>query len=144
MNVKIKRYDDLTRDELFHILKTRMEVFVVEQECPYQDIDDVDLRSTHVWLDNCDEIVAYLRIFLKDKDVVQIGRVLTTKRGQGFGKQVMLEGLQVIEQEYKEKEIYLESQVYAIDFYKQFGFKVCSEEFLEDGIPHVEMRKKTR
>lgn len=139
MEVVVKKFNELTTTELYEILKVRTAVFVVEQECAYQEVDGVDLDSLHVYLEENGEILAYLRAFFKNKDenVVQIGRVLTMKRGIGLGEQVVKAGIEVVKTEMKAGKIYIEAQTYAIGFYKKFGFAVTSDEFLEDGIPHV-------
>jgi len=139
MELVVKTFEELTRDELYEILKVRSAVFVVEQNCPYQDIDGVDRQALHVFLRQNDRILSYLRVFDRDKQTAQIGRVLTVERGKGFGKTVFRAGLQAAEVRMKKKAVYLEAQTYAIGFYEKEGFRVTSEEFLEDGIPHVKM-----
>lgn len=143
MELVIKNFSELTTKELYEILKVRVAVFVVEQNCVYQDLDDIDYRSIHVFYREEDEIAAYLRIFEKDKEkgIFQIGRVLTVKRGIGLGEKIMRETIAVAKKQIDAKQIKLEAQVYAIGFYEKVGFEVCSGEFLEDGIPHVEMKR---
>ena len=137
----IKKFDRLTPREVYEILKIRTAVFVVEQECPYQEVDGTDYDSLHVWLEENDEIVAYLRIFERDAEngTVQIGRVLSKRRGEGLGAKVMGYGIEAAQLEMGAKAIFIEAQTYALDFYKKFGFEPCGEEFLEDGIPHTPM-----
>lgn len=143
MKIQVKKFNELTTAELYEILKARAEVFVVEQNCVYQDLDSIDQKSIHVWLENgSGKVLAYLRTFEKADELgtAQIGRVLTTERGQGLGSLILKEGMKAAVGELGAKEIYLEAQVYAIGFYEKEGFKVTSGEFLEDGIPHVQMR----
>ena len=137
----IKKFDRLTPKEVYEILKVRTAVFVVEQECPYQEVDGTDYESLHVWLEKNDEIVAYLRIFEKNAEngTVQIGRVLSKRRGEGLGAKVLEHGIEAAQVEMGAKAIFIEAQTYALDFYKKFGFESCGEEFLEDGIPHTPM-----
>ena len=137
----IKKFDRLTPREVYEILKVRTAVFVVEQECPYQEVDGTDYESLHVWLEENDEIVAYLRIFEKNAEngTVQIGRVLSKRRGEGLGAKVLEHGIEAAQVEMGAKAIFIEAQTYALDFYKKFGFESCGEEFLEDGIPHTPM-----
>ena len=137
----IKKFDRLTPREVYEILKIRTAVFVVEQECPYQEVDGTDYDSLHVWLEEDDEIVAYLRVFERDAEngTVQIGRVLSKRRGEGLGTKVMGYGIEAAQLEMGAKAIFIEAQTYALDFYKKFGFVPCGEEFLEDGIPHTPM-----
>ena len=141
MELVIKNFDRLTSREVYEILKIRTAVFVVEQNCPYQEVDGTDYDSLHVWLKENDEIVAYLRIFEKDSEngTVQIGRVLSKRRGEGLGAKVMGYGIEAAQLEMGAKAIFIEAQTYALDFYKKFGFEPCGEEFLEDGIPHTPM-----
>lgn len=141
MNLTIKKFEKLTTTELYEILKLRAEIFVVEQNCPYQDLDDIDYDSLHIFLEQNKKVVAYLRIFQNkdDPDTVQIGRVVTLTHGSGLGKKLMEEGIKAI-QETNAKQAYLEAQTYCIGFYERFGFKVISPEFILDGIPHVKMQ----
>lgn len=141
MSIKAKYFNELTTTELYELLKVRSEIFVVEQNCLYQDLDDIDYNSLHIFIEKNNEIVAYLRAFYKDnsKDVVQVGRVLTKKHGIGTGKRLMIESLPIIKEKLKPKKIYIEAQKYAEDFYKKFGFITKSKEFLEEGIYHVIM-----
>jgi len=142
MNLIVKTFEELSTKELYEILKSRAEIFVVEQNCVYQDIDDIDLRSLHVFYqDEIGRVVAYLRLFQKTNsaDTVQMGRVLTLEHGVGLGGKILHEGISVAVAKMSAKKIFIEAQTYAIKFYEREGFKVCSEEFLEDGIPHVQM-----
>jgi len=142
--ILIKKFDELTLNELYNILKLRSEVFVVEQNCIYQDLDDIDKTSYHFFIkDKNEEIKTYLRVFEKDGETAQIGRVLTkkTERKKGLGFKLMEKGIEFIKNEMKKKKIYLEGQVYCHEFYLKLGFKIISDEFLEDGIPHYKMMR---
>lgn len=139
MELILKSFNELTIVELYEILKVRVKIFVVEQKCAYQEIDDIDYKSLHVFYKCNDNVTAYLRIFEKEKGVIQIGRVLTVEHGKGFGGKILKEAVSLIKKQMNSERIYLEAQCYAIGFYEKEGFKVCSEEFLEDGIPHVKM-----
>lgn len=141
MELVIKRFNELTVEELYEILRVRTEVFVVEQKCPYQEVDGIDQSSYHVFFKENNKIIAYLRVFYRDEKnkTIQIGRVLTTKRRSGLGTKIMMVGITIAKEKMNGKSIYIEAQVYAIPFYEQFGFETCSDEFLEDGIPHVKM-----
>ena len=145
MEFFVKRFSDLTTTELYALLHVRNQVFVVEQDCVYQDLDEIDYDSLHVFGYENEKIVAYLRTFIKDSaaKTAQIGRVLTTKRNAGFGRQIFDKGIFVAKEYLKAKTIYIEAQCYAIGFYEKAGFQIVSEEFLEDGIPHVKMELKT-
>ena len=144
MTLHIQSFPELTVWELYEILRVRAAVFVVEQNCVYPDPDGTDLHSLHVWLEEEGTILAYLRLFRKDpaENIVQIGRVLTTDRGKGYGATVLQAGIQAAEDRMQADEIYLEAQTYAIGFYEKAGFHVTSVAFLEDGIPHVKMTRK--
>ena len=141
MNLFVKRFKDLSIEELYEILKVRVEVFVVEQNCPYQEVDDKDKQSYHIYLKDHTGIKAYLRVI--DKGVAyeetSIGRVLTIDRGRGLGNQILSEGIKVAKEKMNADKIKIEAQSYAREFYEKFGFKQISDEFIEDGIPHVEM-----
>lgn len=139
MELFIKTFDELTKYELYDILKERTAIFVVEQNCPYQEIDDLDQRAIHVWISEDGKILSYVRVFSRSDTCAQIGRVISTRRRSGFGTAVMKEGIRIAKDVLKKKEVYIEAQCYAIPFYEGVGFRVTSEEFLEDGIPHVQM-----
>jgi ElaA protein len=141
MDLVVKRFEELSVEEIYKILQVRVEVFVVEQNCVYQEIDDKDKYSYHVFLKDDTGIKAYLRVI--DKGVsfedVSIGRVLTLKRGCGLGNTILLEGIKVAKEKMNADRIKIEAQSYAKEFYEKAGFKQVSEEFLEDGIPHIQM-----
>ena len=139
MKLVSKSFDDLTTQELYEILKARSAVFVVEQNCVYQDIDGLDPASLHVFFEDEGRIAAYLRAFVKEPSAVQMGRVLTVDRGIGLGGKLLKAGIEEIRARFHPVKIYIEAQSYAIGFYAREGFRVMSEEFLEDGIPHVKM-----
>ncbi len=139
MEVRSKFFSELSTTELYELLKARAEIFVVEQNCVYQDLDDKDYVSLHIFYEENGKVTAYLRAFQKDEETVQVGRVLTVKHGTGLGGKLLREGIQQIQSLMKPKRIYIEAQCYAAGYYEREGFKVCSDEFLEDGIPHVQM-----
>lgn len=146
IEIKIKEFDKLTTIELYEILKLRTEVFIVEQNCIYQDCDGKDQESYHVFIEEKDKIVAYLRILKKNisYNEISIGRVLIeiSNRGRGLARKLILKAIDFIENELNEKEIRISAQEYLLDFYKSIGFDVVSETYLEDGIAHVEMLYK--
>lgn len=141
MKYIMKRFEELTTVELYEILKLRSEIFVVEQNCVYQDLDDIDYQSLHIFCEENHNVLAYLRIYPKrgETDVVQIGRVVTLTHRTGSGSALMEKGIQTIKNTMNYKKIYIAAQKQAIGFYEKFGFIVTSDEFLEDGIPHVAM-----
>jgi len=142
MNFIKKRFEELTIKELYEILRVRAEVFVVEQNCVYQDLDEKDQDSLHLFYEEAGRIQAYLRLFLKNREekLAQIGRVLTLARGTGLGGTILKEGLKAAKECLGAEEVYIEAQCYATGYYEKAGFRITSEEFLEDGIPHVKMR----
>lgn len=139
MEIKAKFFHELTTKELYEILKARTEIFVLEQNCVYQDMDDKDYRSLHVFYEENGKVIAYLRAFSKETGIIQMGRVLTLQHGVGLGGKILKEGINQIQEKFCSRQIYIEAQCYAIGYYEREGFQVCSEEFLEDGIPHVQM-----
>ena len=139
MKLVSKFFEELTTTELYEILKARAAIFVVEQECVYQDLDDKDYKSLHVFYEEEGKVIAYLRSFVKEKDVIQMGRVLTIEHGKGLGGKLLKVGIEEIKTKQNPKKIFIEAQCYATGYYAREGFEICSEEFLEDGIPHVEM-----
>lgn len=143
MTITTLPFNELSVHQLYQILQLREKIFVLEQTCLYQDLDDLDQQALHTFLEIDGRIVAYARVFYRNEaeGLVQIGRVIAeqTLRRQGFATKVMQEAMQVATRELHARQLYLEAQCYAIPFYEKLGFKVCSEEFLEDGIPHVKM-----
>ena len=139
MKPEAKRFEELSAAEVYEILKARVQIFVVEQKCAYQDVDDIDYRSLHIFYKSEGRITAYLRAFYRDGKTVQLGRVLTTEHGKGVGGELLKNAIQIVKEEMKADRIYIEAQTYAVGFYEREGFAVCSDEFLEDGIPHVKM-----
>jgi ElaA protein len=141
MELKAKFFDELTPREVYEILRARYIIFQVEQKIDYCDFDDIDFRSLHVFLESEGSVKAYFRAFYKDRDrqTVQVGRVLTVEHGVGHGRKLIEEGIRLIREKLSPAAIFLESQTHAIGFYEKFGFAVVSEEFIEAGIPHVKM-----
>lgn len=136
-----KLFRELTVDELYELLRVRAEVFVVEQDCVYQDMDGDDQVSVHLWLTDGGKVVALCRVCPAGTHMeeVSIGRVITTERGKGYGKRIMLEGIKVAQEHFNAKRIDIEAQEYARGFYEQVGFRQSSEPFMLDGIPHIRM-----
>ena len=139
MNFVSKVFSELSTAELYEILRARVNVFVVEQNCPYPELDGIDYNSLHVYYEDNAKALAYLRAYEMAPGVVRMGRVLTVERGIGLGGKLLKEGIREIREKFSPERIYIEAQSYAIGFYQREGFVVCSEEFLEDGIPHVKM-----
>lgn len=138
----LKSFSQLSADELFAIYKLRVAVFVVEQKCAYQEVDEVDKASYHLWYEDEDGIEAYLRIIPAGvtRKEVSLGRVIAVKRRCGLGTKIVSDAISFAKKELKTKEIVIEAQTYVKLLYEQLGFRVESEEFFEDGIPHVQMR----
>lgn len=136
-----KWFPELTSQELYELLRIRSDVFVVEQNCVYQDLDYDDQPAMHLWLTEDDKIVALCRVCPAGTHMeeVSIGRVITTVRGKGYGKQIMLAGIDAAKEHFGAKRIDLEAQEYAKGFYEQVGFQQSSEPFMLDGIPHIKM-----
>jgi len=143
MEWKIKKFNELSLEELYKIIKLRIEVFIIEQNCFYQDCDGKDLNAYHLFLEEDGNIIACLRILNKgvSYDEVSIGRVIVKKdyRGKGIAKEMIRKAINLIEKEMKENAIRISAQAHLENFYGSFGFKKVSDVYLEDGIPHVEM-----
>lgn len=146
MEIIIKEFYDLDLDQLYNILQLRSEVFVVEQDCVYQDIDGKDRESIHVLGFEKNELIAYTRCFAPKKyfEQASIGRVIVKEkfRKYGFGHSILAASIQEIESRFKTSEIKLSAQQYLIPFYESHGFQQKGEGYLEDGIPHIAMLKK--
>lgn len=141
MELICKHFTQLTRDELFQIYKLRVAVFIVEQQCAYPEIDDADQAAYHLWLQDGDGIAAYLRVLPPGTtfDTASIGRVLAVKRRQGLGSRIVAAGIRAAQEQFGAQTITIEAQTYARALYQRAGFVQTSEEFLEDGIPHIRM-----
>ncbi len=141
MNIISKKFSELNTKELYEILKARAEIFIMEQNIHYQDMDNVDYNSLHCFFMRNDKVIAYLRAFYQydNKDIVRIGRVLTLKHGNGIGRELIEKSLKAIKEKMKCKKISMNAQKQVVGFYEKFGFKVVSDDFLEEGIIHVVM-----
>jgi ElaA protein len=143
---KIKSFDELTVPEFHEIIKARIDVFVVEQDCPYPDLDGYDQKAIHLWAEQDNSILAYCRIF--DKGIkyneTSIGRVLTSEKGRGknLGKQLIQYAVETIENRFKTCEVRISAQDYLLKFYSYFGFQDTGKKYLEDNIPHTEMFRR--
>ena len=143
MEWHVKHWRELDREEVYDLLAVRTAVFVVEQNCPYQEADGRDRRAWHVFARNeRGAICACLRVLETEEEIAQIGRVLTAAqaRGIGLGRELLERGIQTAWARTSARRIRLEAQTYAQRFYEKLGFhRTQTPEFLEDGIPHVEM-----
>ena len=139
----IKTFEALDKKELYGILRLRAAVFVVEQDCPYQDVDNKDFKAVHLFAIDKDAVVAYTRIFYPG-DYFQetaIGRVVTdlAYRHTGLGKELMQKSIVYIKNHIRAKTIRISAQLYLKKFYESFGFQQVGDSYLEDGIPHIGM-----
>ena len=136
-----KSFRQLTTDELYELLRVRSDVFVVEQNCVYQDLDGDDQKAIHLWLTQDDKIVALARVCPAGTHMteISIGRVITTERGKGYGKQNMFYAIRSAIEHFGATLIDIEAQEYAKGFYEGVGFKQSSDTFMLDGIPHIKM-----
>lgn len=141
MKFQSKRFNELSAKELYEILKSRAEIFVMEQNIHCLDMDNVDYESLHCFFVEENRVTAYLRAFYQDneKNIVKVGRVLTLKHGNGVGRDLMEQSIKAIKEKMECRKIRMDAQKHAIGFYEKSGFKVISEEFLEEGIAHVIM-----
>ena len=139
--VKIKGFYELTLDELYEILKLRCRVFSVEQRIVYEDPDELDKKAYHVFLKDGDSMAAYLRLLPAGvgAEDVMIGRVLSVRRGKGYGGEVLESAVAAAKELLDAKRIYIASQLHASGFYEEHGFHKVSEEYIHAGIPHVDM-----
>lgn len=145
LEIKTKSFNELNTKELYDLLQLRSEVFVVEQDCVYQDIDGKDKKGLHVLGYKEDKLVAYTRIFQPGDyfEEASIGRVVVkeTQRQYGYGYDIMNASVEAIQNHFKTSDIRISAQTYLKTFYNNLGFKEVGEEYLEDGIPHVNMIK---
>ncbi len=148
MNWILKNFDSLSREELYTILRLRSEIFVVEQNCPYQDIDKKDFLALHLYTkdEKTDKIIAYARLFQPGDYYPQasIGRVAVKKKYRrfGLGHELMKKAIEEVEKNFLTKPIKIGAQKYLKEFYESHGFVQMDEEYIEDGIPHIHMIRK--
>ncbi|APU70410.1 acetyltransferase [Companilactobacillus crustorum] len=139
--IVVKNTNELSPKELIDILKARVEVFVVEQNCPYQEVDADDYNDLHLCLIEDKKLKAYTRIINKG-DHITFGRVLVVKnyRHNGLGEKIVAATIDEIKQRFPNQPIQIQAQAYLQKFYEGFGFKPISKVYLEDNIPHLDMR----
>ncbi|MFT4699078.1 MAG: ElaA protein [Flavobacteriaceae bacterium] len=146
MEITIKNFSELNIYELYDILQIRSEVFVVEQDCVYQDIDGKDQKALHIIGEKEGKIIAYTRCFAPGDyfENASIGRVVVeiSQRKFKYGHDIMKASIEAIKNKYQTNTIKLSAQVYLTNFYESHGFKQVGEGYLEDGIPHIAMLKK--
>jgi ElaA protein len=145
MHITIKKFESLTLEELYGILQLRSEVFVVEQDCVYQDLDGKDQKALHVIGKKEEVVIAYTRIFKSGDYFKQasIGRVVVKKseRNSSYGHEIMNASIKTVQEQLNETTIKISAQTYLKKFYNSLGFKAIGKEYLEDGIPHIGMLK---
>lgn len=145
LEISIKSYLELSKEELYEILRLRSEVFVVEQDCVYQDIDDKDQKALHILGFKSNHLVAYTRCFQAGDyfNEASIGRVVVKEKQRkfGYGHTIIKVSIQAIEDQFHTKTVKISAQEYLKNFYESHGFKQIGETYLEDGIPHIAMIK---
>ncbi|WRP07420.1 GNAT family N-acetyltransferase [Rossellomorea aquimaris] len=143
MNWKLKSFNELSTHELYGILQVRTQVFVVEQECPYMEVDGKDLHAYHLYKEENGDVVAYARLLPAGVSYKEpsIGRVLVKDdyRGKGLASELVKRGLDFIHDELSERTVKIQAQEYLREFYGSFGFRAITETYLDDGIPHIDM-----
>jgi len=141
---KIKTFEELSTPELYQILRLRSEVFVVEQNCVYQDIDNKDQKAWHLFGEFEGEIIAYSRLFQPGDyfEFSSIGRVIVAEkhRDKNYGHELINLSILAIKNQFNEDSITISAQLYLKKFYETHGFIATSETYLEDDIPHIEMK----
>ena len=142
--VIIKSFEELNKAELYQIIQLRIAVFIVEQDCPYPDLDDMDQDAQHMWIEDSGEIVCYLRVNPAGSrfEEPSLGRIVTKKshRNHGLAEMLIKKAIDLV-CEKESRAIRISAQCYLEKYYEKFGFIKASEEYLEDNIPHIEMLK---
>lgn len=139
-----KKFKELTTAELYEIIKSRTEIFLLEQRIICQDLDNKDYESLHCFFVDRERVIAYLRAFCSDEEngVVTVGRVLTLEHKKGLGSELMKKSIDAIKEQFNCQKIAVHAQKQAVGFYEKIGFLKVSDEFLEEGIPHLTMEMK--
>ncbi len=147
MKITTYTYQQLSKEKLYQIIRLRLEVFVLEQNCIYQDLDNKDQKAIHLVGEEEGKVIAYTRLFKKGDyfENASIGRVIVKKesRKKDYGKIIMQKSIEELKNEHNEENIEISAQKYLIKFYDDLGFKKIGEEYLEDNIPHIKMVLKT-
>ena len=142
--VIIKSFKELNKAELYQIIQLRIAVFIIEQDCPYPDLDDMDHDAQHLWIEDAGEIVCYLRVNPAGSRFLEpsLGRIVTKKshRNRGYAEKLIKKAIDLV-CEKESRAIRISAQCYLEKYYEKFGFIKASEEYLEDNIPHIEMLK---
>ena len=138
MEIFVKSFEELDKTDLYEILRLRVEVFVVEQNCPYLEIDGIDKDAFHIFAKDSGEILAYARIY-KENEEIHLGRVVVKERRKGYGTRVLKAAIKAAKENYNAEKIHIEAQTYAKKLYEKVGFVEDSEVFLLDGIEHAKM-----
>lgn len=143
VNFQVKAFSELTSAEIYELLRLRSEVFVVEQNCVYQDVDNKDQKAFHVLGYKNNELIAYSRIFDSGDyfDIPSIGRIVVKEEERKFkyGHNLVAQSIQFILDNFQDKKILISAQTYLTKFYNSHGFEQVGEGYLEDGIPHIKM-----
>lgn len=146
LKIEVKSFNEFTTQELYAVLQLRTEVFVVEQDCVYQDLDGKDDKALHVIGTKEGQVVAYTRVFKAGDyfDEASIGRVVVKKeeRQYGYGQKIVEASIKAIKEKFKENKIHISAQTYLKNFYADLGFIEKGNEYLEDNIPHIGMYKE--
>ena len=146
LQIQVKKFNELTIDQLYELLQLRSQVFVVEQDCVYQDIDSKDQKSLHILGLKNNKIIAYTRIFRPGDyfNEASIGRVVVAENERKFkyGHQIMKASINAIAAHFNTATIIISAQTYLKKFYNNLGFNQIGDGYLEDGIPHIKMLKK--
>ena len=143
MDFFAKEFSQLTTCELYEILKSRTQIFLLEQNIICQDLDDVDYESLHCFLSDGNRVIAYLRAYMSDKEkkTVKVGRVLSLEHKQGVGSTLMKKSINEIKKYFNCEKIIVHAQKQAMGFYEKMGFIAVSDEFVEEGIIHIMMER---
>ena len=136
----IKKTTDLTSTEMIQIFQERIKVFVVEQNCPYQEVDELDYEAVHIILKDEENFIAYTRV-IEEKDCVRLGRILVNQnfRRNNYGRQIIDRAINYVTNHSTKEIVKISAQARLVSFYETFGFKSISEVYLEDEIPHIDM-----
>ena len=139
MNIQAKFFEELTTRQLYEIVRSRTEIFLLEQKIICQDFDGIDYKALHCFIEEEGRVAAYLRAY-ETEEGVKIGRVLSLTHNKGLGRRLMVEAIPVIREKFGCETIIVHAQKQAQGFYEKIGFQAVSGEYLEEGIPHITMQ----
>lgn len=141
MRIYFKKFQELTNIEFYQIFKLRFDVFVIEQNCIYNEFDNIDYEASHIFIEENGEVIAYTRAYHKTKSIDSLGRVVVSPkyRKKQLGRKIVQVSIDYMQKEWQSQEIIISAQYHLKEFYSSFGFEQISQVYDDEGIDHIDM-----